>query len=178
VEQSTTLALVPTRPFIRRAARWSTSARALHAELRFELRAIAALTVISTVGTVAAPALRNRGLLLMALSPRLLFVALAAKQAPLPMFMFVGLVRLMVADPFNFAIGARLGPRVHRARVLRRLPASKLVAGVLVLFRPTGPIMAYAGSVGLNSRLAAVLDLISTSVFLFFMHVGVHRLFG
>jgi hypothetical protein len=171
VEQSTTLALVPTRPFIRRAARWSTSARALHAELRFELRAIAALTVISTVGTVAAPALRNRGLLLMALSPRLLFVAL-------PMFMFVGLVRLMVADPFNFAIGARLGPRVHRARVLRRLPASKLVAGVLVLFRPTGPIMAYAGSVGLNSRLAAVLDLISTSVFLFFMHVGVHRLFG
>jgi hypothetical protein len=172
------LALSGSRPLVRRLAEWSASARSLHSELRFELRSLAALTALSWVGTLTAPVLRDRGLLLMALSPRFIFVALAARQAPLPAFVFVGLIRLIVADPLNFSIGSHLGLKVSSARLLRRLPASRLLAAVLVLVRPTGPIMAYAGSVDLQPRLAAALDLVSTTAFLLFVFYGVHRLFG
>ena len=146
--------------------------------MRFELRVLALLTALSTGGTLAAPLLHDRPLLLMAMSPRLIFVALAAVHTPLPLFMIVGLIRLTVADPINYAIGRRLGAQACANRLINRLPNSQPLAAVLVVIRPTGLIMAYAGSIGLRGRLVATLDLIGTAVYLFALHAGVHRLFA
>jgi hypothetical protein len=146
--------------------------------MRFELRALMMLTTLSIAGTLAAPVLYNRPLLLMALSPRFIFVALAAGQVPLPAFMAVGLVRLTVADPINYAIGRSLGSKPRAARLINRLPNSKPFAAVLVALRPTGLVMAYAGSMGLRGRIVAVLDLISTTVYLVVLHAGIHLAFG
>jgi hypothetical protein len=146
--------------------------------MRLELRLLALLTMISIAGTLAAPLLYDRPLLLMALSPRFIFVALAAGQAPLPLFVAVGLVRLTIADPINYAIGRSLRSRASALRLIKRLPRSKPLAMVLVLLRPTGLSMAYAGSVGLRGRIVAALDVVSTTVYLIALHAGIQRVFG
>jgi hypothetical protein len=146
--------------------------------MRLELRLLATLTTLSIAGTIAAPLLYDRPLLLMALSPRFIFVALAAGQTPLPLFIAVGLVRLTVADPINYAIGRSLGSRACALRQINRLPSSKPIAMVLVLLRPSGLIMAYAGSVGLRGRIVAALDVVSTTVYLVALHAGIRRVFG
>jgi hypothetical protein len=70
---------------------------------------LAVLSLVSATGTLAAPALRGNPLLLMALSPRLPFLVLAARRiGPVP-FVVVGTARLCLADPFHFRLGRRLG---------------------------------------------------------------------
>jgi hypothetical protein len=70
---------------------------------------LAVLSVVSAGATLAAPALRGNPLLLMALTPRLPFLVLAARRiGPVP-FVAVGTVRLCLADPFHFRLGRRLG---------------------------------------------------------------------
>jgi hypothetical protein len=69
---------------------------------------LALLSLVSMAGTLAAPALRASPLLLMAVTPRLPFLALAAPEVGLIPFLAVGTVRLCVADPFHFRLGRRL----------------------------------------------------------------------
>ena len=178
MEQSSTLALSQPHLVARRLNRWSSSARAIGTETRFELRVLGFLTILSLGGTLAAPMLYQRPLLLMALSPRFVFVAIAAGHSPLPLFVAVGLVRLTVADPLNYALGRVLGSRVATSRFFRRLPDSKPLAALLVLLRPSGIVMAYAGSIGLRGRIVSVLDVISTTAYLLAVHVGVQSAFG
>ena len=79
---------------------------------------LAILTVISTVGTAAAPTLAaDQPLVLVALSPRLSFLTLAAGKVGLVPFFVVGMIRLCLADPFHFALGRR-----HGAGAVERLP--------------------------------------------------------
>lgn len=174
MERIAVAALSQPRAVALRLVQLPRSLRAAERELRFEARAIAALTALSLAGTLLAPALHDRPLLLMALSPRLLFVALAAGHTPLGLFLAVGLVRLTVADPIHFSIGRALGSRA-RLPFRARLERSRPLALAAVLVRPSGPILAVAGSLGLRGRTVALLDVASTAVYLLTVHAGASR---
>jgi hypothetical protein len=135
---------------------------------------LALLSFVSMAGTLASPALRSSPLLLMALSPRLPFLALAAPETGLITFLAVGTARLCLADPFHFRIGrrlassgggcGRLGARLAGHRLAR--PAS----AAAVILRPNGRHLALAGAVGLRTWVVVALDLVGTVLYL----VGLH----
>jgi hypothetical protein len=138
---------------------------------------LALLSFISTVATLAAPVLRANPLLLMTLSPRLPFLALAATRVGLIPFVLIGTARLCLADPFHFRIGrrlaspggggssgGRLGARIVGHRLAR--PAS----AAAVVLRPNGRHLALAGAVGLRAPLVVVLDLAGTVLYLGGLH--------
>jgi hypothetical protein len=136
---------------------------------------LAMLSLVSATGTLAAPALRGNPVLLMALSPRLPFLVLAARRiGPVP-FVVVGTARLCLADPFHFRLGRRLGRSAGggSARVggrwFARLAGHRLArpaSGAAVLVRPNGRNLALAGAVGLRAGLVAALDLSGTVLYL------------
>lgn len=132
------------------------------------------LSVVSMAGTLAAPALRTNPLLLMALSPRLPFLALAAPRVALIPFLVVGTVRLCLADPVHFRLGRRLGsPGRTSARLGARLVGHRLarpVSAVAVVLRPNGRHLALAGAVGLRPLLVITLDLAGTVLYLAGLH--------
>ncbi|MGH8974192.1 MAG: hypothetical protein ACRD0C_13460, partial [Acidimicrobiia bacterium] len=63
------------------------------------------LSVVSGAGTLGAPWLVDWPLLLVGLSPRLPFLAVAAHQVGVVPFLLVGTIRLCVGDPFHFMLG-------------------------------------------------------------------------
>ncbi|HEX4978923.1 MAG TPA: hypothetical protein VFV35_02555 [Acidimicrobiales bacterium] len=141
---------------------------------------LAALTALSTVGTAAAPTLAgDQPLVLVAMSPRLGFLAIAAHQVALLPFLVVGLVRLCVADPFHFALGRR-----HGARAIARLPGRlgrgaawlQRKAGrslpLLVFVRPNGTNLAIAGASSTSRAHVAVADVVGTAVYLLLVHTA------
>ena len=135
---------------------------------------LALLSLVSTIATLGAPALRAKPLLLMALSPRLPFLALAAPQVGLIPFMVVGTVRLCLADPFHFRLGRRLastgctGGRLGARLVGHRL--ARPASAAAVVLRPNGRHLALAGAVGLRTSVVVALDLAGTVLYL----VGLH----
>jgi hypothetical protein len=137
---------------------------------------LALLSLVSTVGTLAAPLLRTSPLLLVALSPRLPFLALAASRIGLVPFVVVGTVRLCLADPFHFRIGQRLAPvggTGSGGRLAARLADHALarpLSGAAVFLRPNGRHLALAGAVGLRPLAVAALDLGGTVVYLACLH--------
>jgi len=147
-------------------------------EARRLLLPLAVLTVVSSAGTAAAPTLAGDSpLVLVALSPRLSFLTLAANEVALVPFLAVGMVRLCLADPFHFALGRR-----HGTQAISRIPgrfgraAARLqrVAGrsipLLVFLRPNGTNLAIAGA-STSSRLhVAVADVVGTGVYLLLLH--------
>jgi hypothetical protein len=146
----------------------------LRHEARKLLIPIAILTVVSSVGTAAAPGLRHHPLLLVALSPRMTFLALAAPKVSLIPFFLVGMARLTLSDPLHFILGRRHGAAaVDRIRhpVLRsiRRAASRCVP-LAVFLRPNGPNLALAGAN--RTRLLHVIaaDLVGTAVYLVLVH--------
>ena len=151
----------------------------LHALARHEARRIliplAALTAVSTLGTLAAPGLTHQPLLLVALSPRLSFLALAAPKVGLVPFLVVAGIRLCLADPFHFVLGRRHGTgtveRLTRHRWLRKAHA---VAGrsvpLLVFLRPNGTNLAIAGASRSHTIHVALADVVGTLVYLLAVH--------
>ena len=156
----------------------SVPARAT-ALLRHEARKIliplAALTVVSSLGTMAAPGLTQRPLLLVALSPRLSFLALAAPKVGLVPFLVVAGIRLCLADPFHFVLGRRHGTKaidkLIRWNWLRKAHdvASKSVP-LLVLLRPNGTNLAIAGASRNRTLHIAAADIVGTLVYLLVIH--------
>ncbi len=69
---------------------------------------LAVLSLVSVVGTLAAPALRGNPMLLITLSPRLPFLVLAASGVGFVPFVLIGTLRLCLADPFHFLLGRRV----------------------------------------------------------------------
>ncbi len=147
----------------------------LRHEARKLLLPLAVLTLVSSVGTLAAPGLTNRPLLLVALSPRLSFLALAAPKVGLLPFLVVAGIRLCLADPFHFVLGRRHGAgavdRLQRWRGLRTLT---VIAGVsvplLVFLRPNGTNLAIAGASRGRILPVAMADLVGTIVYLVIVH--------
>lgn len=151
----------------------------LAALLRHEARKIliplAALTVVSSLGTMAAPGLVGRPLLLVALSPRLSFLALAAPKVGLVPFLVVAGIRLCLADPFHFVLGRRHGTqaidKLIRWNWLRRAHdlASKSVP-LLVFLRPNGTNLAIAGASRNRTLHIAAADIVGTLAYLVVVH--------
>lgn len=144
-------------------------------EARRILIPLAVLTVISSLGTMAAPGLTEKPLLLVALSPRLSFLALAAPKVGLVPFLVVAGIRLCLADPFHFVLGRRHGSgaidRLTRNRILGKVHA---IAGksvpLLVFLRPNGTNLAIAGASRGHTLHIAVADVVGTLVYLFLVH--------
>jgi hypothetical protein len=147
----------------------------LRHEARRILIPLAALTAVSSLGTMAAPGLTQRPLLLVALSPRLSFLALAAPKVGLLPFLVVAGIRLCLADPFHFVLGRRHGTkaidRLTRHRLLRRVHdvASKSVP-LLVFLRPNGTNLAIAGASNNRTLHIAAADVVGTLVYLLVVH--------
>jgi hypothetical protein len=146
-------------------------------EARRILIPLAVLTAVSSLGTMAAPGLAaDRPLLLVALSPRLSFLAIAATQTGLLPFLVVAGVRLCLADPFHFVLGRRHGSHAitkltARSRVLR---AAHAIAGrsvpLLVFLRPNGTNLAIAGASRSHTLHVALADVVGTLVYLLVVH--------
>ncbi len=138
------------------------------------------LSVVSGAGTLGAPWLVDWPLLLVGLSPRLPFLAVAAHQVGVVPFLLVGTIRLCVADPFHFMLGRRLvetadHPRLRRLGRLTRLvgrPNSRRAAAVAVLVRPIGRHLTLAGATGLPGGLVLLLDVASTLAYLAAVRAG------
>jgi len=163
------------------AARRSLAALVRH-EARRLLLPLAALTLVSSLGTAAAPGLTHRPLLLVALSPRLAFLTMASRKVALIPFLVVGTIRLCVADPFHFVLGRRhgsaaldrLGGQRGWVRALRRIAGRSVP--LLVFLRPSGTNLAIAGAS--KGRVAQVVaaDLVGTLAYLVLVHQVGHSL--
>ena len=144
-------------------------------EARKILIPLAVLTAVSSLGTMAAPGLTEKPLLLVALSPRLSFLALAAPKVGLVPFLVVAGIRLCLADPFHFVLGRKHGThtidRLTRNRILSKVHA---VAGrsvpLLVFLRPNGTNLAIAGASRSHSVHVALADVVGTVVYLLLVH--------
>lgn len=157
-------------------ARWR-----LPAVGRRELAPIAVLTVVSTVGTIAAPALRHEGMLLALLSPRLVFLGLAADQTTLVPFVLLATFRLCLADPWHYRLGRRHGSAVlHRCgrpgRWLDRLGHRPWLVLAVVAVRPIGRHLMWAGARRTHPVVVGVTDLVSTTLFCVAVKTGVDLL--
>ena len=69
---------------------------------------IFAWSIIGWVGTALAPVLADKPFILMMLSPRALFVALAADSVSLLPFVLLGTLRLSVTDASYYVIGRKV----------------------------------------------------------------------
>lgn len=154
-------------------------------EARHLVLPLAGLSAVSTVATASAPVLATWPLLLVALSPRLLFLSLAAPHAPALAFVAVATARLSLADPFHYRLG-----RTCASSATRRLPGfarrafersghlQRPAAAVAVLLRPNGPSLAWAGSQRLPPPIVAALDLVGTLAYVLAVRAGASAWLG
>ena len=181
-----------------RRQRWTTIRRIIK-ESRMHGLWIAAWSVVGFAGTALAPALTDQPLLLMMLSPRALFAALAANSVGLFTFVILGTARLGVTDVSYFLIGRRLpeafaAPPARPAssswwsqrlrwsarigdRLCRWLCDRPALAAVVMFLRPNGKILAAAGAYGVSARLAAAASILGTATFLAALHLGIGLIF-
>jgi hypothetical protein len=146
---------------------------------------IASVSAVSALATIATPALLAHPLLLVALTPRIPFLALAAGQSPLAALVAVAVPRLCLCDVFWFRIGRRLGPgaldRLPRRcrRIFERAPRARngLLATV-ILVRPIGRHLAAGAAAGLDPLLIAALDIAGTLAFVVAVGVGAQAVLG
>lgn len=135
------------------------------------------LTAASWLGTVSAPALVSTSpLLLMALSPRLIFLVIAAGEVPAAAYLAVGLARLMVADPFHYLIGRHGSDRLSESMrgwssAARRIHdaacnAIRCAGSLAVVLRPNGAVLCAAGACRLRPRIVAAADVVGTTGYL------------
>lgn len=125
------------------------------------------------VSTVAAPVLVGTPLLLVGLSPRIPFLALAARDVGLAPFLAVTVPRMLLTDPVYFRLGRRCGrgalaALTGRWRHLARM--ASLSAPLLVLLRPVGRNLAVAGASPSPAWLVGVADVASTVAYLVVLH--------
>jgi hypothetical protein len=150
----------------------------LRHEARRLLLPLAVLTAVSSLGTAAAPGLLSSGrpLLLVALSPRLSFLALAAPKVGLLPFLLVAGVRLCLADPFHFFLGRRHGTSAvdkiaNRHRWLKAATkAATHSVPLLVFLRPNGTNLAIAGASRHRALHIAAADVVGTLAYLLLIH--------
>lgn len=136
------------------------------------LRPISAISVVSAIGTVLSPALFQMPLVLSMLSPRLPFLVLAAGGTNPVLFVTLIGLRLSITDWHWFDLGRRRGRDVAmKSRISRKIlmwnpRAQKLGVMALLAVRPISRHLLLSGMVGMKSRDVAIIDVISTVVFL------------
>ena len=136
------------------------------------LRPISAISVVSAIGTVLSPALFQMPLVLSMLSPRLPFLVLAAGGTNPVLFVTLIGLRLSITDWHWFDLGRRRGrelamkSRISRKIMLWNPRAQKIGVIALLAIRPISRHLLLSGMVGLKSRTVALIDIVSTVVFL------------
>jgi hypothetical protein len=136
------------------------------------LRPISAISVVSAIGTVLSPALFQMPLVLSMLSPRLPFLVLAAGGTNPVLFVTLIGLRLSITDWHWFDLGRRRGrdlamkSRISRKILMWNPRAQKLGVMALLAVRPISRHLLLSGMVGMKSRDVAIIDVISTVVFL------------
>jgi hypothetical protein len=142
---------------------------------RWILGAWALLSAVSAVGTALTPALLAFPMILVAFTPRLPFLILAATTANPVVFFCVAVPRMLVADPIHIALGRRYGGRFvpQRARgLMRRL-------GLFgVALRPTSKVLAAAGACKLRTSRVLIADLLGTVGLVVSVYVGTSTVLG
>jgi hypothetical protein len=142
------------------------------------------LTVASTVGIVASPWLIRWPLLLAMLTPRMPFLALAARTTSAPVFLAAGLVRLCIGDPFQYLLGRRLSADGQRRSARRWMPpwlgrqldrwarVQTSACVVSIVLRPVGRHLFAAGALRARPLAVATADVLSTAALLIALHRG------
>ena len=136
------------------------------------LRPISAISVVSAIGTVLSPALFQMPLVLSMLSPRLPFLVLAAGGTNPVLFVTLIGLRLSITDWHWFDLGRRRGrdlamkSRISRKILLWNPRAQKIGVMALLAVRPISRHLLLSGMVGMKSRDVAIIDIVSTVVFL------------
>ena len=136
------------------------------------LRPISAISVVSAIGTVLSPVLFQMPLVLSMLSPRLPFLVLAAGGTNPVLFVTLIGLRLSITDWHWFDLGRRRGrdlamkSRISRKILMWNPRAQKLGVMALLAVRPISRHLLLSGMVGMKSRDVAIIDVISTVVFL------------
>ncbi len=136
------------------------------------LRPISAISIISGIGTVLSPALFKAPLILSLLSPRIPFLLLAAGGTNPILFVTLIGIRLSITDWHWFDLGRRRGRELAmKSRITRRIllwnpRAQKIGIVVLLAFRPISRHLLLSGMVGMKSRDVAIIDIVSTVMFL------------
>ena len=82
------------------------------------LGALATLSTVSVIGTLAAPVLLDRPLALVALSPRLPFLVLAGERTSPLLLVPVAALRLCAGDLFHFQLGRTGGSTPAATRLV------------------------------------------------------------
>jgi len=129
---------------------------------------IMAMSGVSLIGTACTPLLLGHPLALMLLSPRIIFMGMAAGKMSLIPFVLLASLRLSMTDPFHFLIGRRHGPKhmVKLGRIGRWMakPGAhhKTVAIGLLALRPIGRHLMWAGAQSVRARWVVAIDLVST----------------
>lgn len=156
-------------------------------------------SIVGWVGTALAPTLTDMPLLLMLLSPRALFVAIASGSVSLLPFVLLGTLRLSVTDASYFIVGGRFPSgadappsTTERVGTLRRLArrlgrkgdaicrwfcARPKLAGAFLFLRPNSKYLAIAGAYRVSPWLAGLSAVTGTAAFLTAVHVGVSAAF-
>ncbi|MEI8398123.1 MAG: hypothetical protein WCG33_03150 [Actinomycetes bacterium] len=136
------------------------------------LRPISVISIVSGIGTVLSPALFKAPLVLSLLSPRIPFLILAAgKTNPILFVMLIG-IRLSITDWHWFDLGRRHGRQLAmKSRLTRKIlmwspRAQKVGVVALLAVRPISRHLLLSGMVGMKSRTVAIIDVVSTVVFL------------
>lgn len=163
-----------------RAAGWlARSLAGWRCEIRRALLPVAVISAISAAATAASPVLLAHPLVLAGLSPRLPFLAVAAADTPVWLFLVVALPRSLLTDPIYFGIGRR-----HGAAALALLPGkggrlariAALSAPLLVLVRPVGRHLLLAGAGRSRTWAVVVADLVGTATYLLLLHAASNAL--
>lgn len=122
---------------------------------------LAGLSLASVAGTaLAVPLIHTAPLLVVALAPRMPFVAAAGGRVGVLPVLAVGLPRLLAADPLYFRLGQRHGARLPEWLRVRSRPQ---LLGLLAVW-PNGKVVAAAAATGVSERRTAALKIAGTTL--------------
>jgi hypothetical protein len=154
--------LAPTGEDLEERANWKI-------KTRWILGAWALLSAVSALGTAMTPALLAFPIVLVAFTPRLPFLVLAATTANPVLFFGVAVPRMLVADPIHIALGRRYGGRFVPRRCRRVMDRLGLLG---VALRPTSKVLAAAGACKLRTSRVLTADVLGTIGLLATIYVG------
>ena len=160
--------LAPTGEELEERSNWKV-------KTRWILSAWAVLSAISALGTALTPTLLAFPMVLVAFTPRLPFLFLAATTANPVLFFCVALPRMLVADPIHIALGRRYGGRFVPRRAQRLMCRLGLLG---VALRPTSKVLAAAGACKLRTSRVLTADILGTVGLLVSVYVGTTAVLG
>ena len=146
---------------------------------------LVALTVLSWIAFGMSPWLMQWPLVLIALNPRMLFLLLVAPKVGFVEFTLIATARLCIADPFSYLVGVRYGPklraRIERTRlrtwIMRFAKVEKTAAMIALWIRPSQLILMWSGSMRLSPKYVALVDVMTTVLYVVAIHQGLNTIF-